>query len=150
MRASFDGLDGSATGAFAEAGWQLPLPGGAELCPLVGGQLQKGPDDELLRLTVRSRGWAAGGAVGWALPAGPVALGPNLGIRWEWLSQEVAEEGIGSESSTFRATTLDLGLALIVGGRLSLQPLAHVPLSGDDEETVFGVFGSVALAVPGG
>ena len=149
-RVSFVDLEERATLGFVEAGYQIPLPGGVELCPLVGGQLGRGPDDALFRLTVRSRGWAAGGAIGTTLPAGPVALGPNLAVRYEWFSQEVEEEGIGAETSTFDGSVLDLGLAVILGGRLSLQPLVHVPLSGDDGGTTLGLFGSLAFGLPGG
>jgi hypothetical protein len=147
-RVSFVGIEEKATLGFVELGYQLPL-GRLQACPVVGGSLAAGPDDEAARLTVTSRGAVVGGALGLPVSAGAVTVIPNLAVRYEYLSQEVDEEGIGSETYTFDSTILDLGLALVLMDRLSVQPLAHVPLRGDDRRTSFGVFASVAFGLPG-
>jgi hypothetical protein len=76
---------------------------------------------------------------------GSFALVPNVAVKYEYLSQKVSEEGLGSASYTFDYTTLDLGLALLIRDRVGIQPVAHVPLSGEDGEVSFGLFASFAL-----
>ena len=55
------------------------------------------------------------------------------------------ESGIGETNKSFNSSIVDLGLGFVFGDRLSLQPLAHVPLSGDDDEVTFGVFASFSF-----
>jgi hypothetical protein len=146
-RVSFEGLDEKATLGFLEFGLQYPL-GGLRFCPVVGGYFAVGPDDRVARIEVTSRAATAGAALGLPLALGSLTWVPNAAVRYEHLSQKVVEEGVGSVSETFGSSVLDLGMALIVQNRVSLQPVVHVPLHGDEEGTTLGVFLSIGFGWP--
>jgi hypothetical protein len=143
-RVSYVGLEEKSSLGFLEFGLQVPM-GRFQFCPIVGGYLGLGPDDALAGLEVTSRAATGGGALGVALEMGSIGLVPNVAVKYEYLSQKVSEEGLGSASYTYDYTTLDLGLALLVRDRVGIQPVAHVPLSGEDGEVSFGIFASFAL-----
>jgi hypothetical protein len=144
---SFDGSDEKARYAFLEFGFQLPL-GRAQLCPVAGGSLASGPDDEAAGIEVTSSSAAGGIALGLPLGSGNLQFIPNAAVKYTYASQKLEETGIGSTTESFNSGILDLGLALVVSDRVSIQPLVHVPFAGDDEETTFGVFGSVSFGWP--
>jgi hypothetical protein len=144
---SYDGLDSSARLGFLEFGFEYPLAG-LRFCPVAGGYFAMGPDDELARISVTSRAATGGIAVGYPLDVSSLTLIPNASVKYEYLNLKVEEEDVGSLSDTFQTTLLDLGLALILYQRLSIQPLLHVPLSGEDKKTSIGVFASVGFGLP--
>jgi hypothetical protein len=150
---SFDDFEEKATLGFGEAGWQIPL-GPAQVCPIVGGSYAMGPNDDLTGLEVSSWSVVGGAALGYPLgSAGPVQLIPNVALRIERFSQTAEEPGFPAFKSTTNSGILDLGLALVLADRLSVQPLVHVLLNpeegvtpADDEERMsFGVFVSLGL-----
>jgi len=57
-RTYFDGYEDSGDDVFAELGWQRALGTRAQLCPVVGGSIGTGPDDD--GLEVKSRFASAG------------------------------------------------------------------------------------------
>lgn len=146
-RVSYDGLEEKSSFGFLEFGYQYPL-GRFEFCPIMGGYLGIGPDDPSISLEVTSRAASGGGALGIPLELGALEVIPNLAIRYEYFSQKVVEEGFGSATYTFDYTTLDLALALLFDGRFGIQPIAHIPVAGDDSEVSYGLFASVALGWP--
>jgi hypothetical protein len=145
-QASFDDLDGKATIVFAEAGWQIPL-GPAQLCPLGGASYAKGPNDEVIGIEASSWSVVGGGALGYPIAAGPAQLIPNVAFRFEHVSQTVTDLVLEDElTETFDGKVVDLGLALVLGNRISVQPLAHIPVGAEeDEDVTFGVFVSLGL-----
>lgn len=144
---SYEGLEQKATLGFLELGAQLPL-GGAQLCPVAGGYLAVGPDDDAAGIKVTSRAATAGLSLGFPLgiPGGEVI--PNAAVKYEYLSQKVEEEDIGSFSETFSSGVVDLGLGLVFEDRFAIQPLAHFPFGGERDEASFGVIASVSFAWP--
>jgi hypothetical protein len=145
---TYEGLTEKATLGFVELGIQLSL-GPVELCPLAGGYYAVGPNDPAFGLEVETRGGTAGAAIGLPLALGFGSLIPNVGVRYEYVSQRVEETGF--EPATFEegSTVLDLGLALVFGGRVSVQPLVHVPLAAErEEDPSVGVFVSLSLGLP--
>jgi hypothetical protein len=144
---SYEGLDSSARLGFLEFGFEYPVLG-IRFCPIAGGYFAIGPDDELARISVTSRGATAGLAAGYPFDAGPLTLIPNASVKYDYLNQKVEEEGVGSATGTYQTSLLDLGLAFILYQRLSIQPLVHVPLSGEDTATSIGVFASVGFGLP--
>ena len=70
---------------------------------------------------------------------------PNAAVYYDYFTQKTEQSGIGSVTDTFNSTIVDLGLGLVFFDRLSLQPLVHIPISGDDEETTIGVFASFSF-----
>ncbi|HUE96988.1 MAG TPA: hypothetical protein VMN39_10025 [Longimicrobiaceae bacterium] len=148
---SYDGFEEKATLGFAELGFQLPF-GRVQACPILGAFVANGPNDPVAGLVVKSWGAAAGAAVGMPVAAGPLNLIPNAAFRFEYVSQDVEELDFFFETSTYKSTVLDLGLALLFRDRISVQPLIHIPVTSDDEETEekpsFGVFASVSFGLP--
>jgi len=142
-QASYEGLDEKSTFGFLEIGFQLAL-GGAQLCPIAGGYFGAGPDDDLAGIKLTSRGASAGAALGLPIRAGMVTFIPNAAVRYEYLSIKLEEENVGSSTESSNSGIVDLGLALVFGDRVSLQPLFHIPFGVDDAESNFGVF--VALS----
>ena len=143
---NYDDSDESARLAFVEAGWQIPVSH-AQVCPLVGGFYAWGPDNEEFGLTTRSHGLSAGLALGAPVTLSAVTLIPNIAVRYQSSTAEVTEEGIGSAESDASGNLLDLGLALLLANRISIQPLYHIPFGGDfdEEDPQWGLFVSLAV-----
>ena len=143
-QATLDGFEGKATSGFLEFGLQVPIAR-AQLCPIAGGSFGVGPDDDAAGLKVTSNGASAGIALGLPLGGRSLRLIPNAALRYEYFKQKVEESGIGETNESFNSSIVDLGLGFVFGDRLSLQPLVHLPLSGDDDEVTFGVFASFSF-----
>jgi hypothetical protein len=146
---SFEGFKEKSKLGFLEIGYQIPLSG-FQLCPVAGGTIAVGPDDPIYGLTVTSRSASFGGAVGRSVDAGStLSLIPNVAARYNYASVKVnVDDGLNpaeSATTTSNSSVLDLGLALLFKERISVQPLVHVPLSGDDDDPSFGVFASFGL-----
>jgi len=142
---TYDDYDPKATFGFVELGLQLPIAG-AQLCPVVGGYYVRGPDDQEFGIEATSKGGSAGLALGLPVALTGFSLIPNVAVKYEYSVQEVVETGFGTEEFTYSGGLLDLGLALVLGNRFSIQPLVHYPFGGDaDEKVSFGVFASISL-----
>jgi hypothetical protein len=141
---SYDGLDGKSTLGFLEFGYQYPV-GRLQFCPVAGGYFAVGPDDDLAGITVTTHGATAGLAAGVAFESGALSVIPNTAFKYEYSSQKVVEEDVGEISDTFTSTLLDVGLALVLYDRMSVQPIVHFPISGDQTEPTVGVYASVAI-----
>jgi len=142
---SFDGFDQKATSGFLEFGFQKPVSK-AQLCPIAGGSFGVGPDDDVAGTKVTSNSVSAGLALGVPLGSNALRVIPNAQVRYEYQSQKVEETGLGSATEKFKGGIVDLGFALVFGDRFSLQPLMHIPISGDDgEKTSFGVFAAFSF-----
>ena len=133
----YQGYQSNSKFGFLEFGYQVPVAR-LQVCPVAGGSFGVGPDDNGFKVTSRSA--AAGGAVGMQLGM----LIPNASVRYNYFSDKVEEQGIGSETTTSNATIADLGLSLVVKSRFVVQPIVHVPLSGGDK-TSWGVFLALAF-----
>jgi hypothetical protein len=145
-QASYDDFDEKATIGFGEVGWQIPL-GPAQLCPLAGGTYGTGPNDDLTGEEITSWSAIGGAAIGYPIEAGPVQIIPNGGFRFEHLSYTIKTPLFEDFSDTANSKVVDLGLALVFANRFSVQPLVHIPVGSEDEdsEASFGVFVSLAL-----
>lgn len=113
-----------------------------------------GPNDDAIGLEVSQWSATGGASVGFPVDAGPAQLIPNVALRYEHTSQDVEETGFDLTTFTYKATVLDIGLALLLSDRVSVQPLAHVTLSSsvdpsvgvsDEEDVSFGVFLSIGF-----
>jgi hypothetical protein len=149
----YEGFTEKSKVGFLELGYQIPVAG-FQICPVVGGYLSVGPDEPLLGLKVTSTVASFGAAVGRAIEATPsLSLVPNVAAKFDHLSQKLTVDDevnpIEEYSDGFNSSVLDLGLALLFKDRVSVQPLVHVPLSGDDGETSFGVFASFGFGWKG-
>ncbi len=143
--ATVDGPEGKSTYGFLEFGVQIPV-GRAQLCPIAGGSLGAGPDDESIGQKVTSRTATGGLAFGVPIGGGRFTVIPNAGVLYQYLSQKVEATDTDATTDTYGSTVANVGLALVFGDRVSLQPLAHIPLSGDgDDKTSFGIFASVSF-----
>jgi hypothetical protein len=140
----YDDYDPKARFGFVEIGMQLPIAG-AQLCPVAGGYYARGPDDEDFGIEVTSYGGSGGLALGMPVALSGFSLIPNVAVRYNYSTSEVVETGVGTEESTVKDGLVDLGLAIILANRISVQPLFHIPFASDDDATSFGVFVSLAL-----
>jgi hypothetical protein len=144
-RVSYDDDGGNSNYGFLEFGYQLPL-GKLQLCPIAGGALYAGPDDDVNDIKQTARVATAGGALGLPLDAGTVRLIPNVGVKYEWVSLKIDEPLVGETKENSSGGVVDLGFAFVFKDRLSIQPLAHVFFGGDDNpDPSFGVFASVSF-----
>jgi hypothetical protein len=141
---TLEGFEGKATSGFLEFGLQVPIAR-AQLCPIAGGSFGVGPDDDVAGQKVTSNGASAGIALGLPLGGRGLRVIPNAAVYYDYFTQKTEQSGIGSVTDTFNSTIVDLGLGLVFFDRLSLQPLVHIPISGDDEETTIGVFASFSF-----
>lgn len=141
---TFEGEASKANLGFLELGYQLAISK-AQICPIAGGYFSTGPDDEEIGLKVTTRGAVGGLAAGVPFTVSMLTLVPNAAVRYEYTSQKVDETEIGSANFTSNATTLDLGIGIVVRDFIAVQPLVHVPLSGDGDKSWFGVYASVAF-----
>jgi hypothetical protein len=107
-----------------------------------------GPNDEALWDDITSWQVAGGAALGLPLRTGFANVIPNVAVRYIHDETTVDVIDIGSATETFDGTVLDLGVALVLGDRISVQPIAHVPMSGEEEEVSFGVFAALAFGLP--
>lgn len=143
-RISFEGFDGAANFGFLEFGYQIPIAG-LQVCPIAGGTFAVGPDDDEAGLTSTSRSASAGFALGISLPLGFVTLVPNAAARYGVVSQKVEQTGVESITVNSNSGVIDLGIALMLGSRFSIQPLLHLPFAADEEKSSVGIFISFAV-----
>jgi hypothetical protein len=143
----FADVTGKTNLGFIEFGYQLPLAG-VQICPVGGGFFGVGPDDELVRITVTQRAATGGLSAGYPIAASSVTIIPNTAVKFTHLDQKVVEEDVGEATATYDSWDLDLGLALILSGRFSVQPVMHIPLSGEETDPTIGIFASVGFSLP--
>lgn len=141
---SYDGLDEKTTFGILEFGVQIPV-GPVRFCPIAGGYFGAGPDDESIGLKITSRAASAGGAIGFPIALGPLTVIPNAAVLYEYLSVRFDEDGFDSITETSNSGVLDLGLGLVLGDRVGIQPILHFPFGGDETEVSFGLFLSVSF-----
>jgi hypothetical protein len=145
---TYEGFTEKSKIGFLELGYQLPFAG-FQLCPVVGGYIAVGPDDPTYGITVTSTVASFGMALGRAVSVGSVKLVPNIAAKFDHLTQKLKIDDevnpIEEYSDDFDSSVLDLGLAVIFRDRVSVQPIYHLPLSGDQEDPSFGVFLSFAF-----
>ncbi len=142
----FEGYDQTSKFGFLEFGYQFPL-GSAQLCPIGGGTYATGPDDETYGLKVTSRSATGGLALGLPIGMGAFRLIPNAAVKYDHTSVKFDEEGIGSSRETYKTGIVDVGLGFVFFDRISIQPLAHIPIYSniDDDKVSYGVFGSFSF-----
>jgi hypothetical protein len=140
----FEGFDSNAKFGFLEFGYQIPI-GKAQICPIAGGTFASGPDDEVASLTVTSRSASAGLALGMPFETRMLTLIPNAAVHYGTVSQKVEEASSGSSTFNSNSGLIDVGLAFVIGKRISIQPLAHIPFAAEDDRTSYGVFISVGV-----
>lgn len=149
----YEGFTEKSKLGFLELGYQIPLAG-VQICPVVGGYLSVGPDEPIFGLEVTSTVVSFGAAAGRAIEATTsLSLVPNVAAKFDHLSQKVTIDdqvnAIEEYSESFNSSVLDLGMALLFKDRVSLQPLLHIPLSGDADDPSFGVFASFGFGWKG-
>jgi hypothetical protein len=141
---TYDGFDEKSTFGFLEFGYELPL-GRARVCPIAGGTLQSGPNDDLAGLEVKVRGVSAGVAAGVRLGTGMLTIIPNAALKYDYVSVKVTELDIGSITDKSSSGIADLGLGFAFRNRFTILPLLHIPFGGDDDEITYGVFASLGF-----
>ena len=139
-RTTFDASEEKETSGTIEVGYQLPVAHGrAQLCPIVsGGYGTNSSDGSELELRVLSA--SAGLALGIPVRvASAVELVPNAAVAWTY--RRVSFEDDADDAATEdRAGVLRLGLGLVAGGRLSVQPTYEIPFGTMvDEKSAIGV-----------
>jgi hypothetical protein len=144
---TFEWTEENATIGFVDVGFQIPV-GPLQLCPIAGVSYAVGPNDEALWDDITSWQVAGGAALGLPLRTGFASVIPNVAVRYVHDETTVEVIEIGSATETFDGTVLDLGVALVLGDRISVQPIAHIPMSGEEEEVSFGVFAALAIGLP--
>ena len=146
-RVTYDNVSGGTNGAFAEGGIRLPFPAlPFELCPVAGLGFGTGPKNiggPGTDVSYRSAtgGIAVGVPIGWT---GLIELIPNATVAWSYTSQKNTVQD-GSSTSTSHEDAIDLGLALLLFDRLSVQPTYQIPFSSDYGDKTWGVFVGVSL-----
>ena len=143
-QASYQGLAEKATFGLLEFGLQVPV-GRMQVCPIAGGYLSAGPDESNGAIKVTTRGASAGAAAGLPFDVGPLGLIPRAAVIYGYVSQKVAEEGGGSATQTLNSGVVDVGLGLVFRDRWSVQPVGHLPFSGQNQVSI-GVLASMSFS----
>ncbi|MGH7461009.1 MAG: hypothetical protein ACREMA_08265 [Longimicrobiales bacterium] len=145
---TLDGFDGRVELGFLEFGYQIPISR-AQLCPIAGGYLSRGPNDDLIGIEITSYSAAGGLALGLPIQLSALTLIPNVAGRFEYLSQKTVEAELGTFTDTYSTALVDIGFALVFYDRVSIQPLIHIPVYAQDEldpkKTTFGIFAAFSL-----
>jgi len=144
-RTYFDGYDDTGDDVFAELGWQRALGARGQLCPVIGGSVGTGPDDD--GLEVKSRFASAGVALGMTLhPKPSIKAIPNGQLRLGYAVSDVTDEVTGKQTynDTFGVLGLGLGLTLF-NDRLAIQPMVQFPFGADDNSVSYGIAFSVGI-----
>jgi hypothetical protein len=146
-RTYFDGYDDTGDDVFAQLGLQRAVGRRAQLCPVIGGAIGTGPDDN--GLSVKSRFASAGLALGLTLrPAPSVKIIPNGSLRFEHAASDVTDQTTGKETFTDNSGVADLGLGLIFfHDRLAIQPTVQFPFAADDNSVSYGLVFSVGFGL---
>ena len=82
---TYEEFEAKSTLGFLEFGYQLPL-GPVQVCPIAGGFLGKGPDDDATGFKATSSGASGGLAAGWPLGIGFITLIPNAALKYNYVS----------------------------------------------------------------
>ena len=140
---TYEGLDDQSIYGFLEVGYQLSVSR-LQICPMASGYLGSGPDDDDLGISTSSRGIGGGLAAGIRLGSRTIAVIPNAAIRLALDEVEFEEdETEESVTETFEGGSADVGLALVLFDRVSIQPIVHFPFGSEDTETTYGIFAAV-------
>ena len=141
---TYEGFDEKSTLGFLEFGYQIPVSK-LQLCPIAGGYLAAGPDDEINAIKVTSRVASFGLAVGLPLTMSRLRIIPNAAIKFDFESTKFDQEGFDTETFSSDSRGLDLGLGFVISDRIGIQPIVHIPLNSDDNDPSFGIFASVSF-----
>ena len=145
---TLDGFEERVTLGFLEFGYQIPVSR-LQLCPIAGGYLSRGPNDDAAGIETTSYSAAGGLALGLPVQLSALTVIPNVSARFEYLSLKTVETDVGTFTDKFTSGLVDIGLALVFFDRISIQPLVHVPVyagAGEEKEkTSFGIFAAFSL-----
>jgi len=146
-RTYFDGYEDSGDDVFAELGWQRALGTRAQLCPVVGGSIGTGPDDD--GLEVKSRFASAGVALGMTLHPKPgVKVIPNGSLRFGYGASDVTDQGTGQETFTDGYGVAGVGFGLtLFNDRLAIAPTVQFPFAANDNSVSYGIAFSVGIGL---
>ena len=140
---TYEGLDDQSIYGFLEIGYQLRLSM-LQICPVASGYLGSGPDDDEIGISTSSRGIGGGLAAGIKFGSRTLSVIPNAAVRFALDEVEFEEDEIDeSVTETFEGGSADVGLALVLFDRVSIQPIVHFPFGSEDTETTFGIFAAV-------
>jgi hypothetical protein len=140
---TYEGFDGQSIFGFLELGYQIGVSR-LQICPVVSGYLGSGPDDDDFGIHTSTRGIGGGIAAGLSLGSRSIALIPNVAVRYGFDEVDIEEEGIEeSLTETFEGGSADVGLSIVFGDRVSLQPIIHFPFGSENTERSFGIFAAV-------
>jgi hypothetical protein len=147
-RVTYDDITGGTNQVFAEAGFQVPVgTSGAQICPVAGGGFGMGPDDITEPGEKNTATFATAGlALGMPVAAGPgLHLIPNVSVRYEYDRLKSDRGADGSDITKENSGVVDVGLGLLFGRRLTIQPTVQFPFGITDSETTYGVLLSFGL-----
>jgi hypothetical protein len=138
-RTSRDGVEGSALGLGAGAGFQLKV-GQAQFCPHAGFVLGIGPNDGPTGVDVSNRSASVGLQVGTILTAAQMHIVPSVGVSYV-RSKDQAKNGSGATlyeiSDSYGLAQFALGVVL--SPRISVRPGAEIPLGLQGGEASVGL-----------
>jgi hypothetical protein len=136
----------SSNQAYIDAGLQFPL-GRLQLCPVLGAVFSSGPNainspDEKNTAMFG----AAGLAVGLSLGSGPLAVVPNVSVKWEYAQYKATyDDAAANLKETEQSGVVDAGLGIVLWRRLSVQPTLQIPFSSANTDPVYGVLVAFSL-----
>jgi hypothetical protein len=126
---AYDGVDGSALGVGARAGFQLMI-GKAQFCPNAGFALGMGPNDEASGVDRLNRRTSVGLQVGTVLSAGPrLHVVPSVGASYV-RSTDKAENSAGATlyDISDEYGLAELGLGIVLNRQISVRPGVEIPV----------------------
>jgi hypothetical protein len=142
-RTSYDGVDGSALGLAARAGYQMNLGTARQLqiCPNASFEFGIGPNDEIGGVERSGRTATVGLNVGAEMVAGPrMKIAPTAGLSFAYGMQK-AENTAGAtlfEISNSYALA-QVGVGIILNQNISVRPGVDIPLGLEGGDPTFGL-----------
>jgi len=142
-----DDFDDTEDRVFAEFGYQRPLGQHAQLCPVIGGSLGRGPDDD--GFEVKSRFASAGVALGYTYrPVPSVRFIPNGSLAFQYAASDWTDPNGSKEALSDNSGLVDLGLGFVFfNDRLAIQPTMQFPFAAEDNSVTYGLVISIGFGL---
>ena len=137
---AYDGINGSALGVDARAGFQL-MVGKAQFCPNAGYALEMGPNDDAAGVDLLNRRTSFGLQVGTVLSAGPrLQVVPSVGVSYV-RARDTAENTAGAElyDISDEYGMADMGLGIVLTRQISVRPGVQIPLGLEGSQASVGL-----------
>ena len=149
QQVTYDDFEGTSNVGYFELGYQFPLGGRMQLCPVAGGSFSSGPDAvsiEGSEVSFTSQFGSGGLALGIPFAAGrSLGIIPNVAVKYEYARSTSEETGAGETSVVDHSGLVDVGLGFVIARRFGIQPTVQIPFAADTDDVSWGVLVTIGF-----